>query len=87
VTLIHSYILFNSIKHLLGLIQTINVFYRWDLIVVGVWTDLLQKNALRWSLARVDNNIIIGTMLRHNNKHGNFSWPKMFRLILNFYAY
>ncbi|KAL5660956.1 hypothetical protein ACJX0J_028081, partial [Zea mays] len=42
----------------------------WDLIVVGVWTDLLQKNALRWSLARVDNNIIIGTMLRRNNKHG-----------------
>ncbi|XP_020402001.1 uncharacterized protein [Zea mays] len=42
---------------------------RWDLIVVGVWTDLLQRNALRWSLARVDNNIIIGTMLRRNNKH------------------
>ncbi|AQL05671.1 hypothetical protein ZEAMMB73_Zm00001d047134 [Zea mays] len=46
---------------------------RWDLIVVGVWTNLLQRNALRWSLARVDNNIIIGTMLHRNNKHSNFS--------------
>ncbi|PWZ06215.1 hypothetical protein Zm00014a_044289 [Zea mays] len=43
---------------------------RWDLIIVGIWTDLLQRNALRWSLARVDNNIIIGTMLHLNHKHG-----------------
>ncbi|KAL5650179.1 hypothetical protein ACJX0J_027878, partial [Zea mays] len=42
---------------------------RWDLIIVGVWTDLLQRNALRWSLARVDKNIIIGTLLRCNHKH------------------
>ncbi|AQK80869.1 hypothetical protein ZEAMMB73_Zm00001d036369 [Zea mays] len=45
---------------------------RWDLIIVGVWTDLLQRNALRWSLARVDKNIIIGTLLRCNHKHSNF---------------
>ncbi|AQK78616.1 hypothetical protein ZEAMMB73_Zm00001d035276, partial [Zea mays] len=43
---------------------------RWDLIIVGVWTNLLQRNALRWSLARVDKKIIIGTMLRRNNNHG-----------------
>ncbi|KAL5670954.1 hypothetical protein ACJX0J_015260, partial [Zea mays] len=42
---------------------------RWDLIIVGVWTDLLQRNALRWSLARVDKNIIIGTLLRCNHNH------------------
>jgi len=57
--------------HLLGLIQTIKVFNRWDLIIVGVWTDLLQRNALRWSLARVDKNIIIGTLLRCNHNHSN----------------
>ncbi|ONM63180.1 hypothetical protein ZEAMMB73_Zm00001d000321 [Zea mays] len=45
---------------------------RWDLIIVGVWTDLLQRNALRWSLARVDKNIIIGTLLRCNHNHSNF---------------
>ncbi|ONM53408.1 hypothetical protein ZEAMMB73_Zm00001d019615 [Zea mays] len=42
---------------------------RWDLIIVGVWTDLLQRNALRWSLARVDKNIIIGTLLCCNHNH------------------
>ncbi|KAL5651619.1 hypothetical protein ACJX0J_037077, partial [Zea mays] len=26
---------------------------RWDLIVVGVWTDLLQRNALRWMLGNL----------------------------------
>ncbi|ONM25569.1 hypothetical protein ZEAMMB73_Zm00001d007021 [Zea mays] len=44
---------------------------RWDLIIVGVWTDLLQRNDLRWSLARVDKNIIIGTLLRCNHNHSN----------------
>ncbi|AQK91689.1 hypothetical protein ZEAMMB73_Zm00001d009331 [Zea mays] len=46
----------------------------WNLIVMGVWTDLLQRNALRWALAKVDKNIIIGTMMRRNNKYSNFSY-------------
>ncbi|AQK70326.1 hypothetical protein ZEAMMB73_Zm00001d016211 [Zea mays] len=37
---------------------------RWDIIVVGIWPELLQRNALRWVLARENKSIIIGTMLR-----------------------
>ncbi|AQL03719.1 hypothetical protein ZEAMMB73_Zm00001d046103 [Zea mays] len=61
-----------TLKHICGRSyrEVVLMDSRWDLIVMGVWTDLLQRNALRWSLARVDNNIIIGTMLRLNNKHG-----------------
>ncbi|ONL92399.1 hypothetical protein ZEAMMB73_Zm00001d027234 [Zea mays] len=42
---------------------------RWDIIVVGIWPDLLQRNALRWVLARDNKSIIIGTMMRHNKLH------------------
>eukprot|EP00267_Zea_mays_P041853 XP_020393784.1 mucin-2-like [Zea mays] len=42
---------------------------RWDIIVVGIWPELLQRNALRWVLARENKSIIIGTMLRRNKLH------------------
>lgn len=42
---------------------------RWNLIVVGVWNDHLNHNALRWELAEANNGIIIGTMLRRNTRH------------------
>ncbi|AQK43171.1 hypothetical protein ZEAMMB73_Zm00001d025187 [Zea mays] len=56
---------------------------RWNLIVMGVWTDLLQRNALRWALAKVDKNIIIATMMRRNNKY----IPSIFQHIFNFHVY
>ncbi|AQK80616.1 hypothetical protein ZEAMMB73_Zm00001d036310 [Zea mays] len=42
---------------------------RWDIIVVGIWPDLLQRNALRWVLARDNKSIIIETMLHRNKLH------------------
>uniref|UniRef100_A0A804MP82 Replication protein A OB domain-containing protein n=2 Tax=Zea mays TaxID=4577 RepID=A0A804MP82_MAIZE len=42
---------------------------RWDIIIVGIWPELLQRNALRWVLARENKSIIIGTMLRRNKLH------------------
>jgi hypothetical protein len=47
--------------------------YRWDIIVVGIWPELLQRNALRCVLARDNKDIIIGTMLRRNKLHNNLS--------------
>ena len=44
---------------------------RWDLIVVGVWCDHLNRNALRWELAKANNGIVIGTTLKHNPRHSN----------------
>ncbi|XP_035817505.1 uncharacterized protein [Zea mays] len=32
--------------------------------IIKVWGDLLNKNALRWALAKEDYGIIIGTMFR-----------------------
>ncbi|AQL06331.1 hypothetical protein ZEAMMB73_Zm00001d047394, partial [Zea mays] len=37
---------------------------RWSLHVIKVWGDLLNKNALRWVLAKENCIIIIGTMFR-----------------------
>ncbi|AQK43214.1 hypothetical protein ZEAMMB73_Zm00001d025216 [Zea mays] len=37
---------------------------RWSLHIIKVWGDLLNKNALRWALAKEDYGIIIGTMFR-----------------------
>jgi hypothetical protein len=39
---------------------------------MGIWPDILQRNALWWVLARDNKNIIIGTMLRRNKLHSNF---------------
>jgi hypothetical protein len=36
-----------------------------------VWGDLLNKNALRWALAKEDYGIIIGTMFRRFRRQGN----------------
>jgi hypothetical protein len=49
--------------------------YRWDIIVVGIWPELLQRNALRWVLARENKSIIIGTMLRRNKLHIKLYYP------------
>ncbi|KAL5674780.1 hypothetical protein ACJX0J_010911, partial [Zea mays] len=37
---------------------------RGSLHIIKVWGDLLNKNALRWALAKEDYGIIIGTMFR-----------------------
>ncbi|KAL5676075.1 hypothetical protein ACJX0J_012206, partial [Zea mays] len=37
---------------------------RWSLHAIKVWGDLLNKNALRWVLAKENCSIIIGTMFR-----------------------
>ncbi|PWZ37534.1 hypothetical protein Zm00014a_013165 [Zea mays] len=37
---------------------------RGSLHIIKVWGDLLNKNALRWALAKKDYGIIIGTMFR-----------------------
>ncbi|ONM11501.1 hypothetical protein ZEAMMB73_Zm00001d034812 [Zea mays] len=37
---------------------------RWSLHTIKVWDDLLNKNTLRWALAKEDYGIIIGTMFR-----------------------
>jgi hypothetical protein len=39
---------------------------------MGIWPDLLQRNPLRWVLARDNKSIIIGTMMRRNKQHSKF---------------
>jgi hypothetical protein len=42
---------------------------RWSLHIIKVWGDLLNKNALRWALAKEDY-VIIGTMFRQFRRQG-----------------
>ena len=64
-------------KHIFCMHKQLRVLYdkisRWNLIVVGVWCDLLNRNALCWELAKANNSIVIGTMLKHNPRHSNCS--------------
>ncbi|ONM55767.1 hypothetical protein ZEAMMB73_Zm00001d020891 [Zea mays] len=43
---------------------------RWSLHAIKVWGDLLNKNALRWVLAKENCSIIIGTMFRRFRRQG-----------------
>uniref|UniRef100_A0A804Q6E1 Uncharacterized protein n=1 Tax=Zea mays TaxID=4577 RepID=A0A804Q6E1_MAIZE len=43
---------------------------RGSLHIIKVWGDLLNKNALRWALAKEDYGIIIGTMFRRFRRQG-----------------
>jgi hypothetical protein len=47
-----------------------NECHRGSLHIIKVWGDLLNKNALRWALAKEDYGIIIGTMFRRFRRQG-----------------
>jgi hypothetical protein len=51
--------------------KNISFIYRWDIIVMGIWSDLLQRNVLWWVLARDNKIIIIVTMIRRNKQNAN----------------
>jgi len=42
---------------------------RWNLIVVGIFGDLMNRNALQWERAKSKHTLIVGTMLRYNPRH------------------
>jgi hypothetical protein len=70
-SLIHVILFFYTLYTIRFYSKNISFIYRWDIIVMGIWSDLLQRNVLWWVLARDNKIIIIVTMIRRNKQNAN----------------